>query len=99
MTAYLAVEEKDLKSLRESLCMAQSALTYYPYVSRDNELVYRGRIQEILDRIDEHRPLGSNGKHGNLHTDTCGCEDKPMKTNEKSKETIERAKRIEFPEA
>lgn len=32
------------------------------------------RIQRILEDIDRQRPLGSNGKHGNLHTPTCGCE-------------------------
>lgn len=23
-----------------------------------------------------HRPTGADGKHGTLHTETCGCEDK-----------------------
>ena len=27
--------------------------------------------------LDHHRPLGTDGKHGDLHTPTCGCEDKP----------------------
>jgi len=97
MTAYLAVEEQDLKSLRESLCMAQNAVAHYSSVQQENKLGHMKRIQAILDRIDEHRPLGSNGKHGNLHTDICGCEDKPMKINEKSKETVERVRAIEFP--
>lgn len=30
-----------------------------------------------LDRIlTEHRPVRSDGKHGDLHTSACGCEDK-----------------------
>lgn len=26
--------------------------------------------------LNQHRPTGSNGKHGDLHTPTCGCVDK-----------------------
>jgi hypothetical protein len=33
-------------------------------------------VNRLIQRIDTHRPLGSDGKHGRLHTPTCGCEDK-----------------------
>lgn len=36
----------------------------------------RGLMEMLIERLHEHRPIGSNGKHGNLHTPTCGCEDK-----------------------
>ena len=31
-------------------------------------------IQQLVAVLDRHRPLGPNGKHGGLHTLTCGCE-------------------------
>lgn len=34
------------------------------------------RISELCDILELHRPVGSDGKHGDLHTPTCGCEDK-----------------------
>jgi hypothetical protein len=33
-------------------------------------------IGHLLSVLSLCRPVGSNGKHGDLHTDTCGCEDK-----------------------
>lgn len=33
-------------------------------------------LQNLIDQLEQHRPTGSDGKHGNLHTTTCGCEDK-----------------------
>ena len=75
--ALLEVESKDLKCLRESLCLAQSAIGQYSSYE-ENKLGHIMRIQLVLDEIDKHRPLGSNGKHGKLHTETCGCEDKPL---------------------
>lgn len=63
----LMVENMDLKMLRETLCLVQSKL--------DNNPSY-DYIQKLIDEIDYHRPLGPDGKHSNLHTATCGCEDK-----------------------
>lgn len=71
-TVPLYVKARDLKMLRETLCLAQQALNVQ-VAPRAGELV---RLQQLIDAIDRHRPLGSDGKHGNLHTDTCGCEDK-----------------------
>ena len=31
---------------------------------------------DVVQMIDRHRPFDPNGKHGNRHTPTCGCEDK-----------------------
>ena len=34
--------------------------------------------QEVIDLIDQIRPLGPDGKHGDRHTPYCGCEDGPV---------------------
>lgn len=66
-TASLEVACKDLKMLRELLCRVQTNLTYPNH--------YNFELLHVLcNEIDKHRPLGTDGKHGNLHTDTCGCE-------------------------
>ena len=70
------------KQLRETLCVAQSAINE---VVRSNPRKF-GRtlghyhiatLQTLINECDRHRPLGSDGKHGNRHTATCGCEDIP----------------------
>ena len=53
------------KYLREVLCTQQ---THAPN-QFTSDLI--GRL--VMD-LDKHRPLGTDGKHGDLHTDTCGCE-------------------------
>lgn len=35
-------------------------------------------VQKIIDECDRHRPIGPEGRHGQLHTETCGCEDVPV---------------------
>ena len=55
------------KMLRETLCRMQ-ALATDPYDIN--------RLQLLINACDWHRPLGPDGKHGNRHTPTCGCEDK-----------------------
>lgn len=66
-----------VKATREALCAAQSAL---------GEMARRGmdagtaphriaRLGALIRELDIHRPLGPDGKHGNRHTPTCGCED------------------------
>lgn len=63
----------DIKGLRETLCEAQSQiLGWMP----ENFRVHVKRLQDLLDECDRHRPLGPDGRHGDLHTATCGCEDK-----------------------
>ncbi|MGS2805358.1 hypothetical protein [Nocardia sp. MW-W600-9] len=56
------------KNLREHLCVQQ-------HFAPDDHT--RSEIQRLINLLDVHRPLGSNGKHGErLHTPTCGCEDR-----------------------
>lgn len=57
-----------LKMIRETLSAVQNGaagLTRYEHAAR---------IGRIIAEIDRQRPLGPNGKHGNLHTPTCGCD-------------------------
>lgn len=61
-----------LKMLREALCVAQTDL-HHRLDGRTNAM---HRLQDILNLIDRHRPLDADGRHGNLHTPSCGCEDK-----------------------
>ncbi|MDH6282852.1 hypothetical protein [Prescottella agglutinans] len=55
------------KMLIENLC-AQQALA--------PDQLTRNEMQYLIDVLREHRPIGSDGKHGNRHTPTCGCDDK-----------------------
>lgn len=57
-----------LKTLREDLCRQESDANGIP----DDVLE---AIIDLVHLIDRHRPLGPSGKHGNLHTLTCGCSD------------------------
>lgn len=56
-----------LKMLRESLCAVQLG------AAGSERMTHADRIGRIIAEIDRQRPLGSNGKHGSLHTPTCGC--------------------------
>lgn len=73
--APLVVPARDLKMLREALCAAQSAIaparTALDAATRPQRM---RRLQQLINEIDRHRPLGPDGKHGSLHTATCGCE-------------------------
>lgn len=66
----------DLKATREALCLAQSALIERKRQGWDIGTVPHHvlRLGLLIAEIDKHRPLGPDGKHGNLHTATCGCE-------------------------
>lgn len=77
--AFLVVEASELKMLRETLAEAQASVRtddQSPQTYRDR-LVHVDRLQALIDQIDLHRPLGPDGKHGDRHTPTCGCEDAP----------------------
>lgn len=66
------------KMVREHLCLAQAALATRIRSGLDVDRARRAidQIQTLIDRVDEHRPVGSNGKHGiGRCTGTCGCED------------------------
>lgn len=70
-TAY--VMEDGPKMLRETLCVAQ---TYVGLSDDSRRAQHVERLQRLIDECDRHRPLGRDGKHGNLHTATCGCDDR-----------------------
>ena len=59
------------KSLREAFSYSQAHLPNTPQGS-----YFRSVLQDLIDEMEKHRPTGPDGKHNNLHTDTCGCEDK-----------------------
>lgn len=58
------LEIKDPKTARDLLCVAQHRMLGFT------------KIQELIDAIDVIRPLGPDGKHGDRHTENCGCQDK-----------------------
>ena len=62
------------KMLRETLCAAQNAIAHSPY-DEGRKQSHIDRLSRLIAECDRHRPLGANGKHGDLHTPTCGCED------------------------
>ncbi len=75
--ANLHVPADELKGLRETLCVAQSALGEYRGLDQ-NEGMRQHHITDLdalVQQIDRHRPVGPDGKHGNRHTATCGCDD------------------------
>jgi hypothetical protein len=63
------------KMLRETLCVASARIAQS---GRDEDRLeeHLNRISRLINECDRHRPLGVDGKHGDLHTPTCGCEDK-----------------------
>ena len=65
---------ESVKMVRETFCVAQGAVGREKH---DRWQEHVNRLQRLCDICDQHRPLGPDGRHGNLHTPTCGCEDKP----------------------
>lgn len=61
-----------LKMLRETLCVAETRIVNSP-LDADRRPSHVARIGRLIRNIDEQRPLGSDGKHGDRHTPTCGC--------------------------
>lgn len=74
MTTSYTVPD-DPKMLRETLCVAAGVIGRAPDDGRKREHV--DRLQRLINECDRHRPTGPNGKHGDRHTPTCGCEDVP----------------------
>lgn len=66
-----------VKSIRETLALAQSAIHFRAAAGHDSDRATRDA--ELLGRLiadcDRQRPLGPNGKHGDGErcTRTCGC--------------------------
>lgn len=63
----------DPKMLRETLCVAQAALSRSSY-DADRRKEHLDRLGELIRRIDVIRPLDTAGQHGELHTPDCGCD-------------------------
>lgn len=63
------------KMLCETLCVAATAVgrTVSDYDRKQDHL---DRLDRLIRECVRHRPLGVDGKHGDMHTSTCGCEDK-----------------------
>lgn len=62
-----------VKMLRETLCAAQGVVGRH-VSGTDRRDEHMARIQRLIDDCDRQRPLGPDGKHGDSHTLTCGCE-------------------------
>jgi hypothetical protein len=73
MIEYIVPDEP--KQLKETLCVAQ-ALIGNSELNQDRRQGHMWVLQRLIDECDRHRPVGHDGKHGDLHTPTCGCEDK-----------------------
>lgn len=69
----IEIDVDDVKMTREALCLAEAAMNHAPMNIAASQ---RRRIGGLIRELDKHRPLGQDGKHGNLHTETCGCQDK-----------------------
>lgn len=72
----IEIEVESVKMLREQLCLAQFAVANDPdWKGVHSQERVSATLGNIINVLDHHRPLGSDGKHGNLHTATCGCDD------------------------
>jgi hypothetical protein len=69
--APLWVPQEDLKSIREALTISEQLILK----SRQYKHLHR-HLSQLIFQVDVNRPLKSDGKHGNSHTNTCGCLDK-----------------------
>ena len=67
---------RTIKTVGEALSCAENALLN-AYPNSGLGAHYAEVIAELLRDVIRQRPVGSNGKHGELHTATCGCEDVP----------------------
>lgn len=67
----LDVTDDSPKMLRETLCVAQ---THVGLSGDSRAREHVERLGRLIDQLDEHRPLGPDGKHGSRHTPTCGCD-------------------------
>ena len=62
-----------IKTLGEALSYAETTiLTFYADTTQGAH--YASVIAELLRDVERQRPVGRDGKHGDRHTDSCGCE-------------------------
>jgi len=63
------------KHMKEAMCVAQTAVSSFYDKDYGYGSQYADVFQKIADVCDEHRPIGSDGKHGTRRcTYTCGCD-------------------------
>lgn len=60
-----------VKAVKEALAYAQ---TYLPQTEEGNYFYLV--LRDLVYDCDKQRPVESDGVHGDLHTESCGCEDK-----------------------
>lgn len=63
-----------LKMVRETFAIAQQRIVATRPEHRSDQR-HAERLGRLIAEIDRQRPLGPDGKHGNLHTPTCECEE------------------------
>jgi hypothetical protein len=86
MTALVVPDSP--KMLGETLAVAQTALGQWSEVDRRDEHI--ARLGRLAAECVRHRPVGADGKHRDLHTATCGCEDKgPEAAHSASEQPLE----------
>lgn len=69
----IEIEVDSVKMVGEALRLAEAAMLNTPINIANSQ---KRRIGHLIKEFDKHRPLGSDGKHGDRHTETCGCKDK-----------------------
>jgi len=60
------------KQLRETLCIAQSQIGNSA-LNPSLKKTHMDRLQRLINDCDGMWSFGPDGKHGNMHTDMCGC--------------------------
>jgi hypothetical protein len=64
---------RSIKTVGEALSYAEAAVVnFYPANSQRHR--YADVIRELLRDVARQRPTGPDGKHGDRHTATCGCD-------------------------
>jgi hypothetical protein len=61
------------KMLIETLAVAQGRVGNSHY-DEPRKREHIDRLQRLIDECERHRPTGRGGKHGDMHTLTCGCQ-------------------------
>lgn len=64
-----------IKTIGEALSYAECALLNF-YPGNSQRAMYARVIADLLADVKRQRPTGPDGKHGNRHTATCGCDDR-----------------------
>src|SRR4051812_19663995 len=70
------IDVGNLKMAREALNAAQIALLHTDTNLAPGQALV---LQRMVNEIEKLRPTGTDGKHGNLHTPWCECEDSNIK--------------------